>query len=107
MGFPGGSAGKESACIARDLGWEDPLDKGQHDYIDQMISEWKAADVTHVVFLGDVFDNERFIATDVMDYALRLFRDKLADFKVFVIAGNHDMRYTNTSDPVHILLCIK
>lgn len=72
--------------------------KGQHAYIDQMISEWKEADVTHVVFLGDIFDNERFIATDVMDYALRLFRDKLADFKVFVIAGNHDMRYTNTSE---------
>lgn len=72
--------------------------KGQHAYIDQMISEWKEAEVTHVVFLGDIFDNERFIATDVMDYALRLFRDKLADFKVFVIAGNHDMRYTNTSE---------
>ena len=72
--------------------------KGQHAYIDQMISEWKEADVTHVVFLGDIFDNERFIATDVMDYALRLFRDKLADFKVIVIAGNHDMRYTNTSE---------
>ena len=64
--------------------------KGQHAYIDQMISEWKEADVTHVVFLGDIFDNERFIATDVMDYALRLFRDKLADFKVHIIAGNHD-----------------
>ena len=29
MGFPGGSDGKESACIAghwvRSLGWEDPL----------------------------------------------------------------------------------
>ena len=32
-GFPGGSAGKESACSAGDLvqflGWEDPLEKGQ------------------------------------------------------------------------------
>ena len=25
----GGSAGKESACNARDLGWEDPLEKGK------------------------------------------------------------------------------
>ena len=24
----GGSAGKESACNARDLGWEDPLEEG-------------------------------------------------------------------------------
>ena len=32
MGFPGGSAGKESACNVRDLGsilgWEEPLEKG-------------------------------------------------------------------------------
>ena len=27
LGFPGGSAGKESACNAGDLGWEDPLEK--------------------------------------------------------------------------------
>lgn len=72
--------------------------RGQHEYIDTMIQEWKDNGVTHVVFLGDIFDNERFIATDVLDYALRLFRDKLAEFKVFVIAGNHDMRFTNTSE---------
>ena len=33
LGFPGGSAGKESACIMGDLGsipgWEDPLEKGK------------------------------------------------------------------------------
>ena len=28
MGFPGSSAGKESACNVGDLGWEDPLEKG-------------------------------------------------------------------------------
>ena len=28
LGFPGGSAGKESACNAGDLGLEDPLEKG-------------------------------------------------------------------------------
>ena len=26
--FPGGSDGKVSTCIAEDLGWEDPLEKG-------------------------------------------------------------------------------
>ena len=28
-GFLCGSAGKESTCSAGDLGWEDPLEKGQ------------------------------------------------------------------------------
>ena len=29
MVFPCGSASKQSACNAGDLGWEDPLEKGQ------------------------------------------------------------------------------
>ena len=29
LGFPCGSAGKESACNVGDLGWEDPLQKGK------------------------------------------------------------------------------
>ena len=28
MGFPCGSAGKESTCHVGDLGWEDALEKG-------------------------------------------------------------------------------
>ena len=45
-GFPCGSAGKESACNARDLvrylGWEDPLAKGTatHSGILAWISPW-------------------------------------------------------------------
>ena len=29
VGFPDPSAGKESACSAGDLGWEDPLEEGK------------------------------------------------------------------------------
>ena len=29
LGFPHGSAGKESACSVGDLGWEDALEKGK------------------------------------------------------------------------------
>ena len=32
LGFPGGSAGKESACNTGDLGLEDPLEKGMGAY---------------------------------------------------------------------------
>ena len=43
MGFPGGSAGKESACNAGDLGlipgWEDPLEKGTATH--SSILTWK------------------------------------------------------------------
>ena len=43
MGFPCGSAGKESACNAGDLGsilgWEDPLEKGKASH--SSILAWK------------------------------------------------------------------
>ena len=29
LGFPCGSAGKETACNVGDLGWEDPLEDGK------------------------------------------------------------------------------
>ena len=29
MGFPCGSAGKQSTCNAEDLGWKDPLEEGK------------------------------------------------------------------------------
>ena len=32
LDFPGGSAGKESACNVGDLGWEDPLEKGTYTH---------------------------------------------------------------------------
>ena len=41
-GFSGGSAGRESACNAGDLGWEDPLEKGKatHSSILAWRSPW-------------------------------------------------------------------
>ena len=45
LGFPGGSAGKESACNAGDsvlsLGWEDPLEKGTTTH--SSILAWRTA----------------------------------------------------------------
>ena len=43
-GFPGSSAGKESACNARDpgsiLGWEDPPEKGMATHLLPGESPW-------------------------------------------------------------------
>ena len=33
LGFPCSSTGKESACNAGDLGWEDPVEKGMATYL--------------------------------------------------------------------------
>ena len=39
LGFPCGSAGKESTCSAGDLGWEDPLEEGMAT--DSSILAWR------------------------------------------------------------------
>ena len=53
-GFPGGSAGKESACNVetwvQSLGWEDPLEKGKATHLEfhGLYSAWgrKELDMT-------------------------------------------------------------
>ena len=61
LGFPGGSAGKESACKAGDLGWEDSLEKGTAIHsrvltyiIDYIYSPWggKQLDTTEQLSLS-------------------------------------------------------
>ena len=39
QGFPGSSAGKESACSVGDLSWEDPLEEGMAT--DSSILAWR------------------------------------------------------------------
>ena len=39
LGFPDSSVGKESACSAGDLGWEDPQEKGKAT--DSSILAWR------------------------------------------------------------------
>ena len=50
MGFPRGSAGKESTCNAGDLGWEDPLEKGKATHYS--ILAWRILDTTEQLSLS-------------------------------------------------------
>jgi DNA repair exonuclease SbcCD nuclease subunit len=67
-----------------------------------MIADFESRGIDTIVFTGDIFDNRRFIATDVLDKAYRLFKERLAKFTCYVIAGNHDMLYDNSSDVCQI-----
>jgi DNA repair exonuclease SbcCD nuclease subunit len=67
-----------------------------------MIADFESRGIDTVVFTGDIFDNRRFIASDVLDKAYRLFKERLAKFTCYVIAGNHDMLYDNSSDVCQI-----
>ena len=61
----------------------------------KMIADFKARGIKTVLFSGDIFTNHAFMTIEVMDYAIRLFRDELKDFDVHIIAGNHDYLYEN------------
>ena len=78
------------------------LTKGQHAIVESMIADFESRGIDTIVFTGDIFDNRRFIATDVLDKAYRLFKERLAKFTCYVIAGNHDMLYDNSSDVCQI-----
>ena len=47
LGFPGGLAGKESACSAGDLGWEDLLEKGKSTHCS--VLAWRIPWIVYIV----------------------------------------------------------
>ena len=50
-GFPRGSDGKESACNAGDLGWEDPLEKAKAPHSSILACPWVAKSQTQLSHL--------------------------------------------------------
>ena len=64
LGFLGGSAGKESACSAGDLGlmlgWEDPLKKGKGDPLHYSGLENSMECIVHGVTKSRIRLTERF-----------------------------------------------
>lgn len=78
------------------------LTKGQHLAIEAMVKDFEARGVNTLVFVGDIFDNRRFLSSEVLDSAYRLFNDRLKDFTCYVVAGNHDFLYDNSPDVCQI-----
>lgn len=66
-------------------------------YREQMIPELKEKGIDTIFVLGDVFDNRNHINVSVMNDVLKLFKEDLADFKIHIIVGNHDLYYTNNT----------
>lgn len=70
---------------------------GQEAYIDRMIADIRERGITKAVFCGDLFTTRAFISVSALEYAIDLFRNKLKDIECYVIAGNHDLEYDNSS----------
>ncbi len=69
---------------------------------DQLVPYLKKENITHILVLGDVFDNRNSINVKISDEVHRVFGEILGDFQVYILIGNHDIYY-KTSNEVHSL----
>ena len=69
---------------------------------DQLVPYLEKEEITHILVLGDVFDNRNSINVRISDEVHRVFGEILGDFDVTILIGNHDIYY-KTSNNVHSL----
>jgi len=62
--------------------------------------------ITHIIFLGDMFDNRHFINVKVKDAVYKLFEEQLCQFEIYILLGNHDTYYRSTNT-IHSLQFFK
>jgi len=58
----------------------------------------KKKNIKTVVIAGDLFDNRAIINLDTLSTFKKAFFDKLLDYEVILLVGNHDVYYKNTND---------
>jgi DNA repair exonuclease SbcCD nuclease subunit len=51
-----------------------------------------------VIHLGDVFDRRKYINFNTLKSSREYFFDRLANYDVYMLAGNHDTYFKNTND---------
>lgn len=66
------------------------------DFADWLSSEASSRDIKTIIFCGDFFHNRKNISLETLGVAFK-FMDKLKDYKVFMITGNHDCLYSDNS----------
>ena len=75
-------------------------------WCDWFVSEVKKNGVDTVVFLGDFFHTRNNISANTLHVASKIL-DKLKDFKVHMILGNHDLYYANEPTKEDLLDAIR
>lgn len=65
---------------------------------EQLVEELKLRDIDTLFVLGDVFDTRQSVNVNTTNVVLELFQKTFADFKVYMIVGNHDLYYTDKTD---------
>lgn len=76
------------------------LDNAALFYNDILFPHMLKNDIKHIVHLGDVFDNRKFINFKALNHFRHSFLAKLREYKITmdVIRGNHDCFFKNTGE---------
>lgn len=70
--------------------------KKRDELFDKIIDDFSRVGVDTVLFSGDIFDNRNIVTVESLHYVIDLFANRLKDFHVVTITGNHDMQYENS-----------
>ena len=66
--------------------------------IDWAIQKMKQNGVKYIIQLGDLFDDRKNVDISILDDVYEII-EKLKDFEIYSIIGNHDIYYRNTRFP--------
>jgi len=74
-----------------------------HDYFEKFYDDvffpnLKKYNVESVIHMGDAFDSPKSIDYQSLEWAKRVVFDRLKDYQVHMIIGNHDCYYKNTNN---------
>ena len=67
-------------------------------YSKTFFPELEKRGIKTVLMLGDTFDRRKYTNHNTLYHARRMYFDKLKDYDVHCIVGNHDVAYKNTND---------
>lgn len=74
------------------------LDSQLKFFRNQFIPELRAAGITTILHLGDFFDNRVHINSKILNTAVRLLSEEMAEFQIYIMVGNHDSYFESTID---------
>lgn len=72
--------------------------EGQRKFFGELAKDLKSRDIKTIFMTGDIHHNRNYVDIEALVYTKRLLQEKLADFNVYIIMGNHDMYYENSYD---------
>ena len=76
------------------------LDNAEKFYTDVFFPYILDNNIKHIIHLGDIYDNRKFINFRALHRHRKMFLNKLREYKLTmdIIPGNHDTYYKNTND---------